>query len=178
MPPKDYVQRIIEDYERDLMPFRFVFYLSDGETVSLVISPGDVPHLLGIRKLQLRQAQNKSAEHIYNLLKTGRINLTHFASHKEEYKKVMNFPALLRILYCGDAVRVVKKRGSLNSRYLFYIDHSPDEIIHLGVVVDGRGCWHPESLLVLQSRSVDAYIRDQLPVSIVSMEVKSVSAAP
>lgn len=154
------------------MPFRFVFRLSDGETISLKILPEDVSHLMGVRKLHLRQAQNSSAKVIYDHLKSGVITLDHFVGHKEEYKKAVNFPALISILYCGETVRVVKKIGSLNSSYLFYLDHSPDEIIHLGVKRDKRGAWHTETLLVINKRGLDAYIRNQIPVVIEEMQVQ------
>ena len=138
------------------------------------INPGDVPHLLGVRKLSLRQAQNKSALRLYEMLKDGTINIGHFGLHKEEYKKAMNFPHLVSILHCGDAVKVVKKIGSLNSKYLLYLDHSPTEIIHLSIVQDKRSQWHTESLLVLQRRNVNAYIKGQIPVDVLDMRIDDI----
>jgi len=82
----------------------------------------------------------------------------------------MNFANLISILHCGDAVKIVKRIGSLNSKYLLYLDHRPKEIVHLGLVEDSVGLWHPESFLVLQ-RNVTAYIDGQLPVDIIRMSV-------
>ena len=62
----------------------------------------------------------------------------------------MNFHYIMQILHCGDAVKVVKRIGSLKSSYLLYLDHTPNEVIHLGIEQDASGGWYPESLLVLQ----------------------------
>ena len=74
------------------------------------------------------------------------------------------------MLHCGDIVKLVKRHGSLNASYLLYLDHRPDEIIHLGLAQDGTGNWYPESLLVLQ-RNVTAYIDDEEPVEILQMYI-------
>lgn len=169
MPTDDFIKTIIEDYERDILGRRYTLVLSDGVTLSFSITPEDVPHLMGVRKLPLRQVQNKSAAAVYNMLKDGRIQLKHIEPYKEEYKKVMSFPSVISILHCGDAVKIVKKRGTLNSSYLLYLDHSPKEIIHLGIKQDKRGAWHPESLLTQRHRRVDAYIKDQQPIQILEM---------
>lgn len=165
------VKRLIRDYEQDLLGNLYTFELSDGVTLSFSIDKKDVPHLMGIRKLPLRQVQNKSALAVYEMLKDGRINILHIAPHKEEYKKVMNFSHIIDILHCGDAVKIVKRVGRLNSSYFLYLDHRPDEIIHLGIVQDANGSWHPESLLINQQRNVGAYIDDQIPVDILNMTV-------
>ena len=167
----NYIENLIADYERDLLGNRYIFELSDGETLSFCIEKKDVPHLMGVRKLPLRQVQNKSAEAVYNMLKDGRINIQHLGPHKEEFKKVMNFHHLVSILHCGDAVKIVKRVGRLKSSYFLYLDHRPESIIHLGVVKDEKGVWHPESLLINQSRNVSAYIDGQVPVDILSMTV-------
>lgn len=167
----DIIKRLIADYERDIFGNRYTYALSDGETVSFSIDKKDVPHLMGIRKLPLRQVQNKSAQAVYNMLKDGRINISHASPHKETYKKIMNFKHIISILHCGDTVKVVKKIGSLKSSYLFYLDHQPSEIIHLGIV-KAADSWHPESLLVLQRRDITAYIDGQIPVDIISMDIR------
>jgi len=82
----------------------------------------------------------------------------------------MNFHYLTAILHCGDGVKVVKRIGTLRSAYLLYLDHQPDEIIHLGIARNEAGVWYPESLLVLQ-RNVTAYIDDQLPLDIVEFKI-------
>ena len=167
----NYIKNLISAYERDLLGNRYAFELSDGETLVFSIEKKDVPHLMGVRKLPLRQVQNKSAEAVYEMLKDGRVNIEHIGQHKEEFKKVMNFHHLVSILHCGDAVKIVKRIGRLKSSYFLYLDHRPDSIVHLGVVKDGDGHWHPESLLVNQSRNVSAYIDGQVPVDILSMTV-------
>lgn len=167
----DIIKRLIADYERDIFGNRYTYELSDGETVSFSIDKKDVPHLMGIRKLPLRQVQNKSAQAVYNMLKDGRINILHASPYKETYKKIMNFKHIISILHCGDAVKVVKKRGGLNSSYLFFLDHQPSEIIHLGIV-KAKDSWHPESLLILQRRDVTAYINGQIPVNIINMNIE------
>lgn len=170
----DFIKRLIADYEQDLLGNVYTFHLSDGETLSFQIEPKDVPHLLGVRKLPLRQVYRKSALAVYEMLKDGRINIFHIGPHKEEYKKVMNFSRLVEILHCGDAVKIVKRVGSLHSSYFLYLDHRPTEVVHLGIVKDvNDGSWHPESLLVLNNRDVGAYIDNQLQVDILSMEVTS-----
>ena len=167
---RNIIQQLINDYEQDICGNVYTFVLSDGETVSFSINKENVPHLMGIKKLPLRQVQNKSAKAVYKMLKDGRINIAHVEPHKESYKKVMNFSHLISILHCGDAVKIVKKKGSINSTYVFYLDHQPQEIIHLGIVQDGNK-WHPETLLITQRRNVTAYIDGQLPLNIVSMSV-------
>jgi hypothetical protein len=166
------IKRLIENYEQDLLGNWYTFTLSDGVTLSFTIEKKDVPHLMGIRKLPLRQVQNKSALAVYDMLKDGRINVSHIVTHKEEYKKVMNFSQIVNILHCGDAVKVVKRVSRLHSSYFLYLDHSPNEIVHLGIVNDPTdNSWHPESLLINQNRNVTAYIDDQLPVDILNMTV-------
>lgn len=168
---RNIVKKLIENYERDLLGNCYIYELSDGEVIRLTIEKENVPHLLGVRKIPLRQVQNKSASAIYDMLKNGIINIRHIEPHKEEYKKVMNFHHLVSILHCGDAVKIVKRVGRLNSSYFLYLDHRPEEIIHLGIVKDEDGAWHPESLLIIQKRDVEAYIKDQEPVDIVKMTV-------
>lgn len=168
------VKRLIADYERDLYGNSYIFTLSDGVTLAFSIDKKDVPHLMGIRKLPLRQVQNKSALAVYEMLKDGRINARHIAPHKEEYKKVMNFHRLVDILHCGDAVKIVRRIGRLHSSYFLYLDHRPNEVIHLGIVQDEKdGTWHPESLLVNQTRNVGVYIDGQQPVEILKMKVET-----
>ena len=148
--------------------------LSDGVMLSFSIEKKDVPHLMGVRKLPLRQVQNKSALAVYDMLKDGRVNILHIAPHREEYKKVMNFSRIVDILHCGDAVKIVKRVGRLNSSYFLYLDHRPDEVVHLGIVKDSNdGSWHPESLLINQDRNVGSYIDNQIPVDILKMTVSS-----
>jgi len=166
---EDVVKNLITDYERDIAGNQYRFHLSDGVKLSFCIEKKHVPHLMGIRKLPLRQVQNKSASAIYRMLKDGTIAINHIAPHKEAYKKVMNFRHIISILHCGDAVKIVKRVGSLNSSYLLYLDHQPDEIIHLGIAKDDKG-WYPESLLVIQ-RNVTKYIDNQISVDILKMEV-------
>lgn len=171
------VKQLIADYERDLYGNLYIFTLSDGVTLSFSVEKKDVPHLMGIRKLPLRQVQNKSALAVYEMLKDGRINIFHICPYKEEYKKVMNFRHLVEILHCGDAVRIVKRVGRLHSSYFLYLDHRPAEVIHLGVVQDEKGAWHPESLLINHARNAGAYIENQLPVEILQMTVVASSEA-
>lgn len=169
----NYLQNLIADYERDLMGNIYTFLLSDGKTISFEIKRSNVPHLLGIKRLQLRQVQGKYANYIYSMLKDGTLTMEHVVSvprHKEVYKKIMNFHYISAMLHSGNAVRVVKRIGTLNSSYLLYLDHRPQEIIHLGIGRDEEGNWYPESLLVLQ-RNVTAYIDGQMSVDIVKFEV-------
>lgn len=169
----DYLQQLIEDYERDLMENTYTFLFSNGEKISFEIKKRNVPHLLGIGRLSLRQVHGKFAGQLYAMLKNGRLTLEHVTSvpgHKEIYKKIMNFHHIITILHGGDAVKVVKRIGTLKSAYLLYLDHQPNEIIHLGIAQDEAGGWYPESLLVLQ-RNVTAYIDDQLPLEIVDFKV-------
>ncbi len=108
------------------------------------------------------------------MMKNGRLTLEHVTSvpgHKEVYKKIMNFHHIIAMLHSGDAIKVVKRIGSLKSSYLLYLDHRPDEIIHLGIANDEAGGWYPESLLVLQ-RNITAYIDHQLPLDIISFRVQ------
>ena len=167
---RNIIKMLISNYEQDILGNVYTFLLSDGETISFSIDEKDVPHLMGIRKLPLRQVQRKSAMAVYQMLKDGRISIDHIEPYKESYKKVMNFSHLVSILYCGDAVKIVKKIGSTKSTYVFYLDHQPNEIIHLGVVWDDDK-WHPETLLINQRRNVTAYIDGQLPLDIVKMTV-------
>ena len=169
----DYLQRLIEDYERDLMGNVYTFVFSNHEEISFEIKKKNVPYLLGIGRLPLRQVRGRFANELYALLKNGNLTLDHVISvpkHKEVYKKIMNFNHLITILHCGDTVKVVKRIGTLKSSYLLYLDHQPNEIIHLGVAQDEAGGWYPESLLVLQ-RNVTAYIDDQIPLEIVDFKV-------
>ena len=171
----DYLQQIIEDYEQDLMGNTYTFLFSNGEEISFEIKKRNVPHLLGIGRLPLRQVHGKFAGQLYAMLKNGTLALEHVTSvpgHKEIYKKILNFHHIITILYAGDAVRAVKRIGTLKSSYLLYLDHQPNEIIHLGIAQDEAGGWYPESLLVLQ-RNVTAYIDNQIPLDIVEYNVKS-----
>lgn len=168
-----FVKRLIQNYEQDIMGNRYSFELSDGMILKFEIKPENVPHLLGVRKLHLRQANCKSSLEIYDMLKSGVIKQCHFEQHKEEYKKLMNFNRLVTLLHCGDAVKIVKRRGQLNSSYLLYIDHQPAEIMHLGIAKNDAGLWYPESLFVIQKRHVTAYIEGQLSVEIISVTVEN-----
>ena len=164
------IKGMIADFERDLLGNWYTLHLSNGDAPSFTIEKKNIPHLLGVRKLPLRQTERRSAQAVYDMLRDGRITLEHIAPHKEAYKKAMNFPHLISILHCGDAVKIVKRIGSLHSKYLLFLDHRPLEIIHLGLVKDKSGLWHPESFLVLQ-RNVTAYLDGQLPVDIIEMTV-------
>lgn len=169
----DHLQQIIDDYERDLMGNVYTFLFSNHEEISFEIKKRNVPHLLGIGRLPLRQVRGRFANELYTLLKNGTITLDHVTSvpkHKEVYKKIMNFHHIITMLHGGDAVKVVKRIGTLKSAYLLYLDHQPNEIIHLGIAQDEAGGRYPESLLVLQ-RNVTAYIDDQLPLEIVDFKV-------
>jgi len=169
----DYLQRLIDDYERDLMGNTYSFLFANGERISFEIKKRNVPHLLGIGRLPLRQVHGKYALQLYTMLKNGRLtlkNVTSVPGHKEVYKKIMSFHHIVTILHGGDAVKVVKRIGSLNSSYLLYLDHSPDEIVHLGIGADQAGGWYPESLLILQ-RNVTAYIDGQLPMDILEFKI-------
>ena len=169
----NYLQELILDYERDILGNVYTFILSNGETITFEIKRKNIPHLLGIGRLPLRQLQGKYADQIYSMLKSGRLTMAHVTSvpgHKEVYKKIMNFHHLIAMLHCGDMVKLVKRRGSLNASYLLYLDHQPTEIVHLGLAQDSVGNWYPESLLVLQ-RNVTAYIDDEQPVDILQMLV-------
>ena len=170
----DYLQQLIFDYERDIAGNVYTLVLSNGDIITFEIKKRNVPHLLGIGKLPLRQVQGKYASEIYRMIRQGKITLALVAStgNKEIYKKIMNFCHLIDILHCGDMVKVVKQIGSLNSSYLLYLDHQPTEIVHLGLAQDSVNNWYPESLLVLQ-RNVTAYIDNQIPVDIVSMTITS-----
>ena len=171
----DYLQQLIDDYEQDILGNVYTFYLSNGETLSFEIKKKNVPHLLGIGKMPLRQVRGKYANELYTMLKRGQITMSHIVSvrdHKEVYKKIMNFHHIINMLHCGDMVKVVKRIGSLSSSYLLYLDHQPTEIIHLGLAQDSADNWYPESLLILQ-RNVTAYIDNQIPVDIVEMTVTS-----
>jgi len=170
----DYLHQLIEDYERDLMGNVYFFLFSNGESISFEIKKRNVPHLLGIGRLPLRQIHGRYAGELYTMLKNGKLTLEHITSvpgHKEVYKKIMNFHHIITMLHSGDAVKAVKRIGSLRSAYLLYLDHRPDEIIHLGIANDEAGGWYPESLLVLQ-RNVTAYIDRQLPLDIVAFRVQ------
>lgn len=171
----DYLRQLIDDYERDLMGNTYTFLFSNGEEISFEIKKRNVPHLLGIGRLPLRQVHGKFAGQLYAMLKNGSLTLEHITSvpgHKEIYKKILNFHHIITALHAGGAVKVVKRIGTLKSSYLLYLDHQPDEIIHLGIAQDEAGGWYPESLLVLQ-RDVTAYIDGQIPLDIVEFNVKS-----
>lgn len=175
----DYLQSLIADYERDILGNSYAFLFSNGEEIEFQIRKRNVPHLLGIGRLSLRQVHGKYSEQLYSMIKNGTLTLRHVVSvpeHKEVYKKIMNFHHITTILHCGDAVKVVKRVGSLKSSYLLYLDHSPNEIIHLGIGQDDSGGWYPESLLILQ-RSVTAYIDDQQPVNIINFKINSILQA-
>lgn len=45
----NYIENLIAEYEQDLLGNRYVFELSDGETLSFCIEKKDVPHLMGVR---------------------------------------------------------------------------------------------------------------------------------
>ena len=170
----DYLQLLIEDYERDLMGNVYTFLFSNHERISFGIKKQNVPHLLGIGRLPLRQVRGRFANELYTLLKNGSLTLEHVTSvpkHKEVHKKIMNFQHIISMLHSGDAVKVVKRVGTLKSAYLLYLDHQPNEIIHLGIAQDEVGGWYPESLLVLQ-RNVTAYIDGQIPLEIVDFKVE------
>ena len=157
----------------------YTFGFSNGDTISFEIKKRNVPHLLGIGHLPLRQIHGKYAAQVYGMLKNGALTLNHITrvpGHKEVYKKIMNFHKITTILHCGDAVKVVKQIGSLNSSYLLYLDHSPNEIVHLGIGADSVGGWYAESLLVLQ-RNVTAYIDNQIPLAITEFKINSVVQA-
>ena len=108
----DYIKTLIANYEANILGNRYIFELADGETLSFCIEKRDIPHLLGIRKLNIRQVQNRSAITIYEML-------------KESYKKVCNFDRMLSVIADGDVVKVVKKLGSIKSSYLIYLDNRP-----------------------------------------------------
>lgn len=170
-----FLQNLIKDYERDLRGNIYTFRLSDGETIVLEIRKENVPHLLGIGRLPLRQIHGKYQSQVYAMLRDGVITLDHVVkspNHKEVYKKIMNFEHLVTILHCGDAVKVVRHIGTLKSKYLLYLDRSPDDIIHLGVGQGDAGNWFPESLLVL-NRNVTGYIDNQISVDILDFSVSS-----
>lgn len=172
----DYLQNLIENYERDLMGNVYTFVFANGEEISFEIKKRNVPHLLGIGHLPLRQVHGKYAGQLYQMLKSGSLTLDHVVSvpsHKEVYKKIKNFHYIISMLHSGDAVKVVKRVGSLNASYLLYLDHRPDEIIHLGIAKDEVGNWYPESLLVLQ-RDVTAYIDNQIPLDIKEFKINSI----
>lgn len=169
----NYLKELIQEYEKDLLGNTYTFVLDNGEEIEFEIKKKNVPHLLGIGKLPLRQVKGKFAGELYSMLKRGQITLNHVISvpkHKEIYKKIMNFHYLADMLKSGDMVKIVKQIGSLKSEYLLYLDHRPDEIVHLGLAKDQADKWYPESLLVLK-RDVTAYIENQLPVNIVEMRV-------
>lgn len=169
----DYLEKLIDNYEQDLMGNTYTYSFSNGDTICFEIKKRNVPHLLGVGHLPLRQIHGKYAMQLYGMLKSGAITLDQITSvpgHKEVYKKIMNFHKIAPILHCGDAVKVVKRIGSLNSSYLLYLDHRPEEIIHLGIGEDGAGNWYPESLLVLQ-RNVTAYIDGQIALSITNFSI-------
>ena len=173
-----YLQELIEDYERDLLGNRYTFIFDNNDEISFEIKKKNVPHLLGIGHLPLRQVSGKYASQIYTMLKNGSLTIDHIVSvpkHKEVYKKIMNFHYLAAMLHSGDAVKIVKRIGSLNSSYLLYLDHAPKEIIHLGIAKDHAGRWSPESLLVLQ-RDVTSYIDGQIPMSIKEFRVTAANA--
>ena len=170
----DYLRQLIENYERDLMGNIYTFLFSNHEEISFKIKKQNVPHLLGIGRLPLRQVRGRYANELYTLLKNGSLTLEHVTSvpkHKEVYKKIMNFQHIITMLHRGDAVKVVKRVGTLKSSYLLYLDHQPDEIVHLEIAQDEAGGWYPESLLVLQ-RNVTAYIDGQIPLEIVDFKVE------
>lgn len=162
----DYIKQLIANYETNIMGNRYIFELSDGETLSFCIEKKDVPHLMGIRKLNARQVKNSSALAIYNMLKTGVISMRHVGYHKESYKKVVNFERMINVLAEGEIVKIVKRIGSIKSSYLIYLDNRPEEVLHLGVVKDDAGKWHPETFLIIKHRNVSAYIDNQRPVEI------------
>ena len=166
-----YVRNLILNYEQDILGNQYTFYLSNGEIIPLMITPENIPHLFGLRKLPLRQVQNTSAIKIYDKLKHEAITLEHIAPHKEAYMKIKGFEKLVPLLYCGNAMKVVKSIGALSSNYLFYLEDRNDRIIHLGVAFDGDNAWYPESVLVKQGQDKEKYIRNQEQVEILKMNV-------
>ncbi len=170
----NYLRQLIENYEQDLMGNIYTFLFSNNEEIAFEIKKQNVPHLLGIGRLPLRQVRGRYANELYTLLKNGSLTLEHVTSvpkHKEVYKKITNFQHIIAMLHSGDAVKVVKRIGTLKSSYLLYLDHQPDEIVHLGIAQDEAGGWYPESLLVLR-RNVTAYIDNQIPLTIVDFRVQ------
>lgn len=73
----DYIKHLIANYETNIMGNRYIFVLENEETLSFCIKKEDVPHLMGIRKLNIRQVKNSSALAIYNKLKNGAISMKH-----------------------------------------------------------------------------------------------------
>lgn len=73
----DYLRQLIDDYERDLMGNTYTFLFSNGEEISFEIKKRNVPHLLGIGRLPLRQVHGKFAGQLYAMLKNGSLTLEH-----------------------------------------------------------------------------------------------------
>ena len=172
----NYIQNLIEDNERDMMGNVYTFLFKNWEEITFQIKKRNVPHLLGIGRLPLRQIHGKYAGQIYQMLKNGKITIEQITSipgHKEVYKKIMNFHHITSMLHCGDAVKIVKRIGSLNSSYFLYLDHQPKEIIHLGIGKGESESWYPESLLVLH-RNVTGYIDGQIPLQIAAFKINHV----
>ena len=63
------IKGMIADYERDLLGNWYTLHLSNGDVPSFAIESKNIPHLLGVRKLPLRQVQGKSALSVYEMLK-------------------------------------------------------------------------------------------------------------
>lgn len=57
----NYLRQVIEDYERDLMGNIYTFLFSNHEEISFKIKKQNVPHLLGIGRLPLRQVRGRYA---------------------------------------------------------------------------------------------------------------------
>jgi len=180
-PDAHFIQRLIADYEMDLLDREIIFEFSNGEIIVLDVKPESIPHLLGVKKLGLRQTAGKSALEIYDLLKRGVIQQRHYIHHGEEYRKLVNFNSLTSILYCGDAVKVVKRIGHQTSGYFLYLDHrnsKKPEIIHLGIRQSAKtGRWFPDALIVQQHRNVDKYIKGQEAVEIIKSEIHNIREA-
>ena len=70
----------------------YTFLFSNHEEISFEIKKQNVPHLLGIGRLPLRQVRGRYANELYTLLKNGSLTLEHVTSvpkHKEVYKKII-----------------------------------------------------------------------------------------
>ena len=172
----NYIKKLIASYEQNILGKTYSFTFSNGESITFAIRKKNVPHLLGIGKLPLRQTQGKFSMQIYNMLKSGSITMeliNRVPQNKEVIKKILNFHCIIQILNEGDAVKVVKRIGSLKSDYLLYLDDRPNKIVHLGIAEDENGNWYPESLLILNKRNIEKYIDGQLPLTIVLRTIDS-----
>lgn len=71
----DYLQSLIADYERDILGNSYAFLFSNGEEIEFQIRKRNVPHLLGIGRLSLRQVHGKYSEQLYSMIKSGTLTL-------------------------------------------------------------------------------------------------------